>query len=391
MFMAGAACADRVDDLIGQLGSTNEETRAEAAEGLTRIGGARVEQKFRQMLESGNPEHRQLAVAGLLQISDAEADVERVQVRLKDESATVRWSAALALGQSGRAENIPALEQAAGSDGSESVREAAAEAAAKLRAGIRWSRSLADALKQARELGKPVLAYFFVRGSEFCDRLEQGVLADKAVVDAAQEFVCARVNAAGASEARKHDVRGAPTILVLDAQGNEMSRATGLVEKGALLGKLAETRRGKLTFREAKRLAARNPSDVPANWRVAEVYLEEGREDLAEPHLRNIIAADEANRYGHTDNAIFALGYCLGKRGQHGPSVVALNRLLSLWPDFRDKDKALYCLGLSELALGQREKARSALEQLIREFPDSPVVPNSKLALEKLEKNEKNR
>jgi periplasmic divalent cation tolerance protein len=385
MFATSAVRADRVEDLIRQLGSANEEIRAEAAEVLTQIGGARVEQKFREMIESGNAEHRQLAVVGLLQVSDAEADAERVQARLKDESATVRWSAALALGQSGRVESIPALEQAAGNDESESVREAAAEAVAKLRAGIRWSRSLADALREARELGKPVLAYFFVRGSEYCDRLEQGVLADKAVVDAAQEFVCARVNAAGASDARKHDVRGAPTILVLDGRGNEMSRVTGLVEKGALLGKLAEARRGKLTFREAHRLALRDASNVPANWKVAETYLEEGREDLAEPFLRNVVAHDEGNRLGHTDNAMFALGFCYGKRGQHAQSAYCMERLLQRWPEFKDKDKALYCLGLSQIAVGKKDAGRATLEQLVREFPASATVEPANKALEKLE------
>jgi len=391
MLAVGSARADRVDDLIRQLGSTNEETRAEAAEGLSQIGGARAEQNFREMIASDNPEHRQLAVVGLLQVSDAAADVERVQARLKDESATVRWSAALALGQSGWTEAIPSLEQVATGDESESVREAATEAVTKLRAGIRWSRSLAEALQQARASNQPVLAYFFVRGSKYCDQLEQGVLADKAVVDAARGFVCARVNvAAAASEAGKFDVRGAPTILMLDAQGNELSRATGLVEKGTLWGKLGDARRGALTFREAKRLAARNTSDVPANWKVAETYLEEGREDLAERHLRNIVAADEENRQEYTDRALFALGYCLGKREQHAAASVAFRQLLKRWPEFKDKDKAMYCLGLSELRLGQREKARSVLEQLLRDCPNSPVVPNAKTTLEKLEKHETN-
>jgi thioredoxin-like negative regulator of GroEL len=385
LVVMSVAGADRIEDLIKQIGSTNEEERAEAAEGLTQIGGARVEKQFRQMLESRNAEQRQMAVVGLLLVSDADEDLERVRARLKDEDSTVRWSAALALGQSGRAEAIPWLEEIAKSDSSDQVKEAANEAVSKLQLSIRWVRTLPDAFKLARGLNKPVLAYFFVRGSEFCEKMSEGLLADRAVLDEAEKFVCAHVDSAKDTElARKFDVRGAPTILLLDGEGNEMSRVTGLVEKSALLARLSDARRSKLTFREARRLALKDPANVQANWKVAETYLEEGREDLAEPHLRNVIEHDEENRYGYTDNAMFALGFVLGKRGQYAQAVYSFKRLIERWPSFKDKDKALYCLGLSQLALGEKEQGRAALEELVREFPDGAVAKAAKQALEKL-------
>ena len=156
------------------------------------------------------------------------------------------------------------------------------------------------------------------------------------------------------------------------------------MEKGALLARLAETREGKLTFREARRLALKDPADVKANWKVASVYLEEGRLDLAEPHLRQVIAHDEENRFGYTDNALFALGFALGKRGQHAPAIRCYEIVLSRWPGFKDQDKTLYCLGLSRLALGQRAPARAALEELVEKFPDSSAAGSAKVALEKL-------
>jgi len=383
--LASVARADHIDDLISQIGSTNDEERADAADALTQIGGPRVEKQFREMIASSSPERRQMGVAGLLQVSDADEDVERVHAALKDDNSTVRWSAVVALEQSGRTEAVPWLEEVAKSDSSDSVKEAAADASAKLRAVIPWLRSLSDAQKQARQLNKPVLAYFFIRGSEFCQQLDDGVLADKSVVDAAQEFVCVRVDAAQQSgEARRLDVRGAPTILVLDGQGNEMERVTGLVGKDKLLAKLAGTRRGKLSFREARRLALQDPGNVPANWKVAETYLEEGREDLAEPHLRNVIAHDDQNQYGYTDNATFALAFALGKRGEYGQAIYSFEHLLARWPDCKDKDKALYCLGLSQLAVGQKDKGRATLEQLMREFPESSTVKSAQAALDKL-------
>ena len=302
-------------------------------------------------------------------------DLERVRPLLKDENSTVRWSAATALGQSGRQEAVPWLQEVSTNE------EAAAEAVIQLQSRIAWLRPFPEALKKARELKKPVLAYFGLRGEPLSQQYEDAVLADKSVVDAAQEFVCVRLNA---DEAHKHDVRGAPTILVLDARDNEMARLPGLMEKDKLLAKLAETRRGNMTFLQARRQALQHKDDIQANWKVAEIYLEEGREDQAEPHLRNVISHDEENRYGYTDNAMFALGYALGKRGQHAQSVYCMEQLLSRWPQFKDKDKALYCLGLSQLATGRKDNGRVTLEKLVAEFPESATVASAKHALEKL-------
>jgi periplasmic divalent cation tolerance protein len=388
---AGTARADRIDDLVRQLGSTNDEERADAADALTHIGGERVEKQFREMLASSSPEKRQVAVTGLLQVSDTAEDLERAHTALKDDNSVVRWSAVTALQASGRAEAIPWLEEVENSEQTESVREAATEALGKLRSSIQWLRSLTDAQKRARQLKKPVLAYFFLRDSEYCRKLEEGLLADKAVVDVAEEFVCVRIDAAKqGDDARKLDVRGAPTILLLDGAGNEMSRVAGLVEKEQLLGKLEEAKRSKLTFREARRLATQNPADVQANWKVAETYLEEGREDLAEPLLRNVIEHDEQNQYGYTDKAMFALGFALGKRGEYGQAAYSFEKLLERWPGYKDKDKALYCLGLSQLATGQKEKGRARLEQLLQEFPTNSIAKSAQTALDKLKAKEGN-
>lgn len=268
------ALACRADD-FDDLGSTNEEIRAEAAGKIAQTGGLRAVQTFREMLNSGSSERRQMAVIGLLQVSDAEEDLNRVKEKLSDENSTVRWSAALALGQSGWTNAVPVLEVSAKKDKSADVREAAGEALKKLRAKLAGSQQMI------------------------------------------QE-------------------------------------------------------------------AHRQPGDVEANWRVAEAYLTGGREDLAEPYLRNVIAHDDENRYGHTDRAIFALGFAFGKAGKHARAVYCMEQLLKRWPQFTDRDKALYCLGLSQLAGGQKENGRATLAALTGEFPESAVGKAGQQVLEKL-------
>jgi periplasmic divalent cation tolerance protein len=388
MLFAGLSnvSADTIDDLTKQLGHVEEDMRAEAADKLVSIGGPRVEKLFREMLSSSNPERRQMAVVGILQISDDEADVQRVRERLKDESATVRWSAAVALGNTGRQEAVAWLDAAARSDESEMVREGAAEALAKLKSRIFWVRTMPDALKAARAERKPVMTYFFIRNSAQCEKFEEGVLGAADVVEAARAFLCVRLDAAqNVEQTRKFDVRGAPSVLLLDSAGNEIGRVTGLADKATMLSRMAEAQSGALTLREARQRAAGNPGDVAANWKVAQSYLDEGREDLAEPHLRNVIAYDDANRRGHTDSAMFALGFCLGKRGRHAAAAYCMETFLERWPNHKNREQALYCMGLSQAASGKKDQGRATLERLLREYPNGVTAVAARQTLEKLD------
>ena len=310
---------------------------------------------------------------GLLQVSDAEDDLILVLTRLQDDNSTVRWSAALALGQSSWTNAVPALERCAQTDKSAEVREAATEAAQKLRGGIAWARVLPEASTQ------PVLIYLFAHGAAQCRQLEEGVLTDPDVITAARGFVGVRLNVERHADlAQQLDVRGVPTLVLRDARGNETARVAGLIDKDKLLAKLTGSQR-------LIRTAQHQPGDVEANWHAAEGYLESGREDLAEPYLRNVIAQDDQNRYGHTDRAIFALGFAFGKAGKHARAVYCMTQLLKRWPGFVDRDKALYCLGLSQLASGQTETGRLTLATLVGEFPESTSGKAGQQVLKKLE------
>lgn len=381
----GLGWGSEVEALIRQLSDADETHRAEAAEALARIGGPRAVAQFRQMVESQNPEHRQMGVVGLLEVSDAEDDVQRVRARLRDEHSIVRWSAVLALSKLARADTVEWLRVVAEHDPAEMVREAAREAVQEMQQGILWETSTAGAWRTARQQGKPVLVYVRLLGSKPCQQWEELVLRDRAVVDAAEGFVPVRLDGErDAIEVRSLDVRGAPTLLMLDAQRNELDRVSGLAEPAVVAARLREAQRGRMTFREARRSALQNPRDVRANWQVAQAYLEQGREDLAIPHLRNVVQHDEHNQLGLTDNALFLLGYAWGRQGQYAQAARTLTEVLERWPRLKDRDKAMYCLGLCRLALGQKQEAQVVLEQLVAEFPDSSVSPPARLALERL-------
>jgi TolA-binding protein len=211
------------------------------------------------------------------------------------------------------------------------------------------------------------------------------VLADAAVVDAADKFVCVRQNIEGQSALlAKYEIKGVPTIILTDFQGNEAGRLVGYKDKDAVVEKMIEANRGRSSFRESRRQALDRPEDAEANWRTAEIYLAEDRLQLAMRHLQNIVEHDPQNRRGYTANALFALGFAQGKSGQHREAAATLTRYFQEYPGHKDRERALFCLALSQLGLGQETEARQTLEKLVKEAPQSPVAPAAKKMLEKL-------
>lgn len=382
---AGIAQSDTIDDLKKQLGHAEEEMRAEAADKLAQTGGERVVKIFRELVASPNPERRMMGVAGLLQVSEADEDVARVRDRLKDENTLVRWSAALALGHSRRPEAVAWLDDIAAQDSAESVREAATEAANRLRAGVQWTRPLADALRRARESGRQVMLYFTIPSLDLCRQFEEGVLADPNVVAATRPFLCVRLDATAEENlVKRYDVRGAPTVLILDSKGDEIARVSGMTEPATMTATLNGTGADQMSLRDAKRIAARDPGNCQAQWIVAKHYLDQDQHDRAMPHLKNIIAHDEQNTAGFTPDAMFALGYCYGKRREHAAAVYCMEQLLKRWPTFKDREKTLYCLALSQLAIGKKAQGRVSLETLLREYPSGALAKTAAPILSRL-------
>jgi tetratricopeptide (TPR) repeat protein len=418
-FVCASSFADDVAKFIEQLNDANEELRehackalgalgdpqavpalekklrdssptvqSEAADALVKIGGAEVEAIFRKLCESGNSDFRQVGYIGLAKVSSAESTAELLISKLSDTSSRARWSAAFALGFYGDARAIEPLKKLADSDANEEVREVTAESVLKLQSNIRWRRDLDAVHKELRDgktPAKPLFIYFTSRRSDWCANFEDSVLSDSEVVDAAEKFICVRVEVEGKADLiAKYEIKGVPTIVLTDAARVELGRLVGAKKKDDVMQLMADGTRPRSSFRETRRKALDNPKDAESNWRTAEVYLAEDRLSLAAHHLKAIVENDPKNQRGYTANALFALGYTQGKLEQHTQALATLERYLKEYPAHKDNDRAKYCMALSQLATGKKNEARQTLETLIQISPESPIIPAAKIILDKI-------
>ncbi len=99
--------------------------------------------------------------------------------------------------------------------------------------GHGWQRNLAAGLDDADDAGKPVFAFFTADWCPPCRELKRGVLHDASVMAGLQEnYVLVKVDltkrsGVNAELAQEFNVRGIPTVILIDPRDGEFDRFTG--------------------------------------------------------------------------------------------------------------------------------------------------------------------
>jgi thiol:disulfide interchange protein len=97
---------------------------------------------------------------------------------------------------------------------------------------IQWAKDWPSAQKAAADSGKLIMVDFYTDWCGWCKRLDRDTFPNKTVVDAARNFISLRLNAEkeGRPLARKHGVRGYPTIMFFDHTGKLVGRIGGYLK-----------------------------------------------------------------------------------------------------------------------------------------------------------------
>jgi thioredoxin 1 len=94
---------------------------------------------------------------------------------------------------------------------------------------INWSTDLNSALKTAQKSNKLVFVDFYANWCEYCQELDEKTYPDQGVQQIlSQKYVPVKVNVDNNPDlASKYNVYGLPTLVILDANGNEIKRVEG--------------------------------------------------------------------------------------------------------------------------------------------------------------------
>jgi thioredoxin-related protein len=132
--------------------------------------------------------------------------------------------------------------------------------------------SFSDVLSKAKQDGKPVLINFQTPWCRWCRRLEKEVFPQPAVGDALKPFVNVSYDAQkgeGKALAERLHIQGFPTLVVVDASGNEIDRIEGFRPPDAFTKEIERIQKGEDTLPTLKKRSSDAPDDVEASMALA--------------------------------------------------------------------------------------------------------------------------
>lgn len=274
--------------------------------------------------------------------------------------------------------------------------------AALLLAGpsVPWTRDYTRAFSDAEEHRKPVLLFFtgecgggnrpvnpiaaegpieHQEGLSACDRMQDDVWEDAAIVAAAGRYVPVVVDGGDRTLQVRYQAVRMPTTIVTDPWGNEVFRTSGYIAKDKMARILAAVPQDFTTLLEAGRAMKANPDNMSALLDAARFYEGAGLAQVSERLYANALGSPGAADVTARRQAVIARGLNLmAHLNQPVEAARLFEKELQAAPDAPGSDALMLGVVNAQLTAGRRKEAEAALQQMERKFPASAYTARAK-------------
>jgi len=233
------------------------------------------------------------------------------------------------------------------------------------------------ALSQAAAAGRPILAFFTTDWCSWCRRLEADVLSTPEFKQGSQGWVKLVIDAEkgdGVDWAKRFNVQGYPTLILLDRKGEEIDRQAGYSPMPAFLQTFQDFERGVGTLSALQTQLATAPGDLPLALRVARKLEERGRAGEARAAFQAIVAQDPRNASGVADEADADLALAAFRVDK---DAAALEAVLARWPACEQGPQLYNILVGAASKAGDEARMRDLLNRAVAQYPEDPDLLNS--------------
>jgi len=249
---------------------------------------------------------------------------------------------------------------------------------------VRWETRLGPAAALSRETGKPILLEFWAAWCEACKGMDEDVYSDPVVAQAMTKTLPVRVDIdREPAIARRYGVSATPTFLLVDAEGDELFRFTGRIERTPLLELLRELPADITLINRLAESLASDKSSLPTLEALARELRRASLLVASNRYYERAAQTDAARRDKAVHGRLLASigeNYAALKRADEAAN--AFERALRDLRGLPDEPNVMLALARAQIARGQTKEARAMLGDLQQRFKGTPpAVEAARLAL----------
>ena len=171
--------------------------------------------------------------------------------------------------------------------------------------------SLAEIYDMAKKQNKPIMVDVLTDWCVWCVELDNLVYTQPEIYEYANaNMINYKIDAEkgeGIAFKEKYKVDGYPTILFLDADGNELDRIFGYYPTAQFKEYMADYSKGINTMKDLEAKLKNDPNNAEANYKMAEKLMFSDKLDEARKLFKKVIDADPENKSGRKDDAEYML------------------------------------------------------------------------------------
>lgn len=255
---------------------------------------------------------------------------------------------------------------------------------------IAWEKDYDTALERSKSEKKPIIADMYTDWCSWCKKLDRDTFANPALIQKmAEQYVWLKLNTEteedGIRLQKAFHIVSYPTILILDADGQEIDRIDGYLPADKFQQAIEHYIRSSDSLGKIRAKAELQPDAVKAHFVLARKYLERKEYDKAEAVFRRIIKLDPENKQGRTDLSGYFLALSLASQEKPTEALKQLTFLDTQFPESRLIPDSAVLQGQILYYSGNNAAAQKIFRAYLKKYPEHGFANDVKRLLAEMD------
>jgi tetratricopeptide (TPR) repeat protein len=239
---------------------------------------------------------------------------------------------------------------------------------------ITWERDYEKAIERARAEKKLIVADMFTDWCTLCKKMDAETFADPQLIEKmADKYVWLKLNTETEEDGERLQKEFAiltyPTVLVLDAQGEEVDRVDRFLASAQFTETVESFVSSPDSVAALRKAVQDQPNSVSARYALAERLLNRNNYAKAASEFEKVTGIDPENREGKTDLSHYNVALCLASQQKFEEALVRLDLLKTRFPKSDTVADAAVLRGQIYHCCNKLDEAQAVLKEYVGKYP----------------------